>query len=134
MLTHLSEASDHHFKALKILSAEYYDEQQPLFEIEILKHLREADRSHPGYDSICHLHDDFEHIGPNGKHKCLVFDLIGETLRTFRIWFKHSALPNSIMRKLTGYLLMALDYAHDSGVIHTGLLPSVLLCHSGAGA
>jgi len=107
---------------LKVLSAESYDEKESVYEREILTHLREADRTHPGYKSICHLIDNFEQKGPNGSHVCLVFELMGETLLTFRVWFKDHMLPNPVMRKFTGQLLMALDYAHDIGVIHTGLL------------
>lgn len=112
--------------ALKILRADSYDEKEPLYEREILAHLREADKSHLGHKYICHLVDDFLQRGPNGSHVCLVFELIGETLQTFRVWFQDHMLPNLIMRKFTRQLLMALDYAHDSGVIHTGLFPNFL--------
>lgn len=104
-----------------MLSADCYAEDQPVYEREILTHLRETDKTHPGYKYICHLIDDFEQQGPNGSHVCLVFELIGETLETFRVWFENQLLPNPIMRKFATQLLMALDYAHDNGVIHTGI-------------
>lgn len=108
-----------------MLSAECYGQEKPIYEREILAHLRETDKSHPGYKYICQLVDDFEHDGPNGSHVCLVFELMGETLDSFRVWFAKHMLPNVLMRKFTGQLLMALDYVHDCGVIHTGILPTL---------
>jgi serine/threonine protein kinase len=120
--------SEYEYRALKILTAESYSVDHPIYEREILKHLRTADISHPGYPAICHLVDDFEHQGPNGTHVCLVFELMGETLRTSRLWYSDRMLPDVVMRKFTFQLLLAFDYAHDSGIIHTGTsLFSVLL-------
>ncbi|KAK6079535.1 serine/threonine protein kinase [Seiridium cupressi] len=56
------------YYALKVLSAECYGTDKDIFEREILRHLRDADKTHVGYKYICHLVDDFEHRGPNGTH------------------------------------------------------------------
>ncbi len=117
----LSRADDRcKFRALKVLSAECYSDDQPIFEKEILSHLRDGDRKQLGYAYVCHLIDDFEHKGRNGTHVCLVFELMGETLATFGTLFKESMIPSSVMRRFTIQLLLALDFAHDHGVIHTG--------------
>ncbi|KAI5459570.1 kinase-like domain-containing protein [Mariannaea sp. PMI_226] len=109
--------------ALKVLSAECYGQEKDIFEKEILAHLRDGDRDQLGYAYVCHLVDDFKHQGPNGVHVCLVFELMGETLRSFGVWFFESMLPNSVMRRFTIQLLLALDFAHLHGVIHTDLKP-----------
>ncbi|KAI1487280.1 kinase-like protein [Biscogniauxia mediterranea] len=111
------------FRALKILSAECYDDKNSVFEKEILTHLRNGDRRQLGYAYVCHLLDDFEHHGPNGKHVCLVFELMGETLQSFGAWFRESRLPSPVMRRFTIQLLLALDFAHDHNVIHTDIKP-----------
>ena len=111
---------ENNFRALKVLSAECYGGFKDIYEREILEHLRGADPSHPGYAHISTLVDSFEHQGPNGTHVCLVFRVMGETLRSFGTWFKDHMIPNEIMRRFTIQLLLALDYAHDHGVIHTG--------------
>lgn len=90
-------------------------------EREILKHLRAQDEEQLGYSQICHLVDDFEHKGPNGTHVCLVFELIGETLRSFGAWFPDSMIPNEVMRRITIQLLLAIHFAHNHNVIHTGM-------------
>ncbi|KAF4509999.1 hypothetical protein G6O67_001928 [Ophiocordyceps sinensis] len=112
------------FVALKVLTAESYGSGRDIFERDILKHLRAQDHDQLGYSHVCHLVDDFEHEGPNGTHVCLVFELIGETLRSFGAWFPDSMIPNEVMRRFTIQLLLALDFAHDHNVIHTDIQPS----------
>ena len=111
---------EHKFLALKVLSAESYNKDKPIFEREILTHLRNGARSQLGYKYVCHLIDDFEHRGPNGTHVCLVFELMGETMRSFGAWFKESMIPYPVMRRFTIELVAALDFAHEHNVIHTG--------------
>lgn len=113
---------EHRFRALKVLSAESYSKDKPIFEREILTHLRDGDQSQLGYAYVCHLVDDFEHQGPNGTHVCLVFELMGETLRSFGAWFKDSMLPYPVIHRFTIQLLLALDFAHNHNVIHTGAI------------
>ncbi|OGM43953.1 CMGC protein kinase [Aspergillus bombycis] len=115
---------ENEFRALKVLSAACYDgTEAPIFEREILTHLRLGDHHQLGYRHVCHLLDDFEHRGPNGIHVCLVFELMGETLRSFGAWFAESRLPNSVMRRFTIQLLLVLDFAHEHNVIHTDIKP-----------
>lgn len=117
-MTHNRETNQ--FFALKILGADCYGTIHHIFEREILQRLKNGDTGQLGYEQICHLVDDFEHEGPNGTHVCLIFELIGENLRSFSAWFPESRLPNQVMRRFTIQLLLALDYAHDNNVVHTG--------------
>ncbi|KAK4444784.1 hypothetical protein QBC34DRAFT_474301, partial [Podospora aff. communis PSN243] len=111
-LTKLEE-DEHRFRALKVLSAESYAEDHPILEREILKHLRDdGDKEELGYAYICHVIDDFEHHGPNVTHVCLVFELMGETLRSFGAWFRDNRLSYPVIHGFTIQLLLALDYAH----------------------
>ncbi|KAL3435230.1 kinase-like domain-containing protein [Aspergillus tetrazonus] len=116
--------AEHEFHALKVLSAECYDgTQAPIFEREILRHLRNGDREQLGYNHVCHLLDDFEHSGPNGTHVCLVSEIMGETLRSFGAWFIESRISTLVMRRFTIQLLLVLDFAHDHNVVHTDIKP-----------
>ncbi|OAA52145.1 Protein kinase-like domain protein [Cordyceps fumosorosea ARSEF 2679] len=114
---------EHEYVALKVLSGECYYTEKDIFEREILKHLRDGKRTMLGYPFICHLLDDFEIEGPNGKHVCLVFPLMAETLRSFGAWFNRSLVPYSTMRRFTIEIALALDYAHSQGAIHTDIQP-----------
>lgn len=98
-----------------------YDGKHDLFELEILKHLREVDPNHPGYQHITVLLDDFTYISRSGtQHVCLVMEPMAEDMKTFPLFFEGARIPNHFMKKVTKQLLSALDYAHACGVIHTG--------------
>ncbi|PYH68484.1 kinase-like protein [Aspergillus vadensis CBS 113365] len=110
------------YKAIKLLREDRYDGEHDLFELEILKHLREADPNHPGYQHITILLDDSIYISRSGsQHVCLVMEPMAEDMKTFPLFFEGARIPNHIMKKVTKQLLSALDYAHGCGVIHTGI-------------
>ncbi|WEW60805.1 serine/threonine protein kinase [Emydomyces testavorans] len=108
------------YRALKILKPGCYGGEKNLFEREILSHLRDKDATHPGHAHIPHFFDTFEHNGPTGRHVCLVLELMVENLSTFPTIFDEDQIPNAILKRFVKQLLLALDYAHQSGVIHTG--------------
>lgn len=104
------------YRALKIVRSEMCCQGSDSFERDVLKQLRDG----VGREFVCQLIDDFEHRGPNGTHVCLVFELMGETLQTFGLWFEDSMIPEPLMRRFTTQLICALDFAHHHNVIHTG--------------
>ena len=110
----------HAYYAMKVLSAECHSSKHAIYEREILRRFGRADRSHPGYAHVSHLLDDFEHRGPNGTHVCLIFELMGETLGSFAGWYG-GMVDDDVMRAMTRQLLWAVKFAHDNGVIHTGV-------------
>jgi serine/threonine-protein kinase SRPK3 len=125
MLTASSPEDKTPYRAMKCLTAEAYDSPEGsknIFELEILKHLRDANPGTSGHDRISHLLDDFVHEGPNGSHVCLVFEPMGETLQTVGTWFGHDnkCLPSVVMESFGIQLIAAIMYAHRNGVIHTG--------------
>lgn len=99
---------------MKVLT-ECYGDVKDIFDLEVLERLRDADPEHPGFRYIPQLIDSFTHAGPNGSHVCLVVEPMGENFASFGTLF-----PSLIMQRFTSQLLLALDYAHRSGVIHTG--------------
>ncbi len=68
--------SAHRNVSLKVVVAEKSGEFDN--ELRILKHLNESgDSNHPGKKHVVHLLDFFYLDGPNGRHLCLIFDVLG---------------------------------------------------------
>ena len=128
LFTLILENSKSQHIALKILTAESHGVENPVFEMEILKHISTADRNHAGYNHVIHLLDNFQHSGPNGQHLCLVFQVMGETVGSLRRRCPNRQIPVVLAKKIAQQLLLGLDYLHRScGVIHTGPLVSLAL-------
>ena len=110
------------YKAMKVLSAACYGAERDLFEVEILRHLQRAaaGSKHEGRKHVPVLLDSFEHDGPNGRHVCLVLELLAENLHVIRKLFADRKVPDPLVRSIAVQLLFALHYAHKLGVIHTG--------------
>lgn len=107
---------------MKVLSADCYVAGTEVLELKILKHLRTTGVTYPGSQFITTLEDSFEHEGTNGRHLCLVFKVMGESLSTFRKWLPRKELPSPLVQKFTEQLLQAISCAHSCGVIHTGVI------------
>ncbi len=107
---------------MKILNADCYGAKDgiDIFEVDILKHLKSKRSEHPGSGFITMLENYFEHVGSNGRHPCLAFKIMGESLSSFRRWFPDKQLPSLLVQKFTSQLLKALSCAHSCGVLHTG--------------
>ncbi|KAJ5958103.1 uncharacterized protein N7479_005253 [Penicillium vulpinum] len=108
------------YNALKVLIAECYGGSQDIFELG----LRDSDPKHEGYRHIPTLFDSFRHLGPNCHHLCLILEPMRESLRTFGMLFANDQVPSSIVQRFGQQLLLAIDHAHRSGVIHTALRKS----------
>ncbi len=119
-LTLLASLNQH--VAIKVLTAASYGGENPVYELEILQHIRKANPSHVGYNYVIHLRDHFLHKGPNGKHLCLVFPVMGESVSDLRCRFPNRRIPPALTKQIAQQVLLGLDYLHRScGVIHTGV-------------
>jgi len=123
-----------------------YDEVEILSEIE--KHIndekwikslnkyweKEPDRLKKGnikeHTQILHLLNSFIYHGQNGKHFCLVFEIMGMTLSDIIKKFNYKGIPLSYVKIITKQILIGLDYLHRfCGIIHTELKPeNIWIC------
>ncbi|KAF5008976.1 hypothetical protein FDECE_4772 [Fusarium decemcellulare] len=112
--------------ALKFLTADSYGHQQDTFEIDILKKIKAKGEVTTGSQHLLGLLDNFEHVGPNGKHVCLAFKAMGPDMSNFRRLFPSARIPVPLMKSISRQLLLALSFLHDTcQVIHSGpFLPS----------
>lgn len=97
--------------------------QRKTFELEILKRLQDSNPAHPRYRYTPRLLDSFEHVGPNGRHVCLVFEPLVESFASFGTLFLKCQALNPLMQHFAKQILLALDYARECHIIHTGKRP-----------
>jgi len=77
---------------------------------------------------IVSLLDHFDHRGPNGKHVCLVFPVLGKSLLSAIKRSAYAGLPLSAVKAVARQALTALAFVHEScQVIHTDIKPENIL-------
>ncbi|RMX87549.1 hypothetical protein D0869_02287 [Hortaea werneckii] len=82
---------------------------------------------HPGKAHLRVALEDFKVEGPFGLHQCLVFPCLGTSLTNLRDLFDDGALDKTLLQKYLLVILTALDFMHQTGIIHTDLSPNNLL-------
>ncbi|KAI0965912.1 serine protein kinase [Xylaria arbuscula] len=122
------------YVALKILMSEVAG-TEPDKELRILQHLFgvapvQAARF------VTRILGEFEHIGPNGTHKCLVFEAMGPTVNSmveelpqFKPRNRHMKVryPPQMARTILKQSLEALDFLHGIGIAHGDFQPGNML-------
>jgi serine/threonine-protein kinase SRPK3 len=82
------------------------------------------------HSQVVQLLNSFIHHGPNGKHFCMVFEIMGVTLLEIIKRYNYKGIPLPIVRVIAKQILIGLDYLNRMcGIIHTDLKPeNVLVC------
>jgi serine/threonine protein kinase len=99
---------------------EYYkDEPEKLKELTTVEHTQ-----------VVQLLNSFIHNGQNGKHFCMVFEVMGVTLLEIIKRYNYKGIPLPLVRIITKQILIGLDFLHRiCHIIHTDLKPeNVLVC------
>ena len=77
---------------------------------------------------VVRLLDHFEHSGPNGRHVCMVFEMLGANLLSVIRKSDYRGLPIDAVRNVTKQICMGLDFLHRRcSIIHTDLKPENVL-------
>jgi len=121
---------DGRYVALKIVKSAPQYAEAAKDEILIMERVTGYD---PENKSCClHLLNSFFHLGPNGQHTCMVFELLGSNLLDLIKLYGYQGIPMPAVKYITGQILKALDYLHKKcGVIHTDIKPeNILLCET----
>lgn len=142
----LKGGAGHHFYALKVQkSAEHYTEAA-MDEVELLDciaterkkceaELRNAkDKKNDTLECvertkyIATLHDSFFHTGPNGRHMCMVFSMLGCNLLSVIKAHNYRGIPINVVKRMIRGCCMGLDFLHRKcRIIHTDLKPENVL-------
>ena len=117
----LQELEKHYFDQEWVDSVKEYWKDSP----EKAKEKIDREHSH-----IVQLLNSFIHHGPNGRHFCMVFEIMGVTLLELIKRFNYKGIPIPYVRVIAKQILIGLDYLHRiCGVIHTDMKPeNVLVC------
>ena len=126
--------------ALKVQKSAAHYADAALDEIDLLRHARRvADDEAKSWDQtgddpsiassrIVRLLDHFEHQGPNGRHVCMVFELLGVNLLSVIRKSEYHGLPVDAVRAMTKQICLGLDFLHRKcAIIHTDLKPENVL-------
>eukprot|EP00933_Yihiella_yeosuensis_P018025 TRINITY_DN14962_c0_g1_i1.p1 TRINITY_DN14962_c0_g1~~TRINITY_DN14962_c0_g1_i1.p1 ORF type:complete len:626 (-),score=194.35 TRINITY_DN14962_c0_g1_i1:156-2033(-) len=111
--------------AMKVCKSKKSVSEQARDEVLLLERLFEDDQESP---HVVQMRGHFWHSGPNGRHKCMVFQVMGENLLALVKHFDYNGLPLALCRRLARHTLLGLEYIHERGVLHTDVkLENVLI-------
>ena len=114
------------FGAMKIQKSASHYTEAAMDEVKILKQIKEKDPL--GQQPVANLLDWFEHLGPNGKHVCIVLESLGDNLLTLVKMYDYSGIPMEVVKMVARSTLAALDFLHSKlDIIHTDLKPENIL-------
>mmetsp|Transcript_22656 Transcript_22656/g.89634 ORF Transcript_22656/g.89634 Transcript_22656/m.89634 type:complete len:501 (+) Transcript_22656:173-1675(+) len=134
------DAKEGGFVALKVVKSAAHYTEAALDEVKLLQCVAEEDPDGKSY--VVRLLDDFTHVGPNGKHVVMVFEVLGRNILDL-IEKHYYGLPLPVVKSITKQVLIALDFMHTRcSIIHTDLKPENILlveplpsiCKGSAGA
>ena len=114
--------------ALKIVKAANRYTDSALEEIKLLECVKKTNPEAEGYKQIAQLLNHFWHHGPNGKHACMTFEVLGESLLSLMKRYNYKGIPQHIVKRIAKQVLEGLDYLHrECGIVHTDLKPENVL-------
>ncbi|GKZ30316.1 hypothetical protein AbraIFM66950_008653 [Aspergillus brasiliensis] len=120
------------YVALKILVSKL---SESTAELRILRHITKAAPVQAA-GHITRLLDEIEHRGPNGVHKCLVFEPMGPSVNSMveelpqfkpRKWGMRIRYPPWMAKSILKQSLEALAFLHQNGIAHGDFQPGNIL-------
>ncbi|CBJ30526.1 Serine/threonine-protein kinase SRPK1, putative [Ectocarpus siliculosus] len=74
------------------------------------------------------LMDCFDHVGPHGRHVCMVFEMLGCNLLSVIKRYNYHGIPIRIVKSMARQMCQGLDFLHRvCNIIHTDLKPENVL-------
>ncbi|KAI9728611.1 MAG: hypothetical protein M1828_002717 [Chrysothrix sp. TS-e1954] len=123
---------NHRYVALKVIAAAPTSVQR---ELKVYDRLRKAKQSNGSSLRVPDLLDRFEHQGPNGRHQCVCFEVLGPSVATLMNNYtdmygydnRKSACPVWLARSIIKQLLQGVHAIHEQNLAHGDLQPGNIL-------
>lgn len=131
-----AEKNSSEFIALKIQKSAAHYREAALDEIELLACASKAAISEaviqefgPSFDPcVVLILNHFDHNGPNGRHVCMSFEMLGDNLLKVIKKYDYRGIPIPIVKNFARQILVGLDFLHrHCSIIHTDLKPENIL-------
>jgi serine/threonine protein kinase len=122
------DAKTQSYASLKIIAA---CRPAPVTELAVLQHLEATfDDEEEGSTHVMQMLDHFVHDGPNGRHQCIVGEVLGPSLASYiGPFWDDDILPGNMVRRLVGQIALGVKYLHKRCVAHGDLHQgNILLC------
>ncbi|KAJ8131840.1 hypothetical protein O1611_g1784 [Lasiodiplodia mahajangana] len=75
--------------------------------------------THRGREHIIQLLDSFPIEGPNGKHQCLILELLGPNIpELIDSYLRHGRLPGQVARSIAHQVLVGVDFLAELNIGH----------------
>ena len=114
----LQPTRDEKYVAVKVSVAEIHSKGQ---ELKVLRSLAELSSGEPGSQHVMQLLDHFQVEGPNGKHECLVLEVLGPSISDIvQDRFGYGRLPGRLAKTSVRHALTGLAYLHEHDIGHGG--------------
>ena len=123
--------------ALKVQKSASHYTEAAMDEIDILGTVeRRATELLSGGDfggdtCVVRLVDSFVHAGPNGRHSCMVFEMLGDNLLTLIKRYKHCGIPVQIVQRIALQVCVPLARGSTECVCVSPVACACVLCQLG---
>ena len=108
---------ENQYVSLKVLTARHSELSR---EVDIRNRLGCGDRHHPGRPFVLSPLTEFYIDGPNGRHLCLISEVVGPSILEVKNAAEHGMLPIEAAQNITAQLALGLSYVHSCGITHGG--------------
>lgn len=122
---HYTEAAMDEVELLDCISAERKKSEATLLTNQ---HDKEVALSVDHSRFVATLYDSFFHSGPNGRHMCMVFSMLGCNLLSVIKAYNYRGIPVPVVKTIARGVCKGLDFLHrNCHIIHTDLKPENVL-------